>query len=231
MRHRLHSAFTLIELLIVVAIIAILAAIAVPNFLEAQTRSKVSRTLADMRSLATALEAYAVDYNNYPPSPNWHYGEEAMSALTTPVAFISSIPIDPFRDEAHLYGLQQVNPPQAGSQDRFYVDRMFIPRAFGYFSLRPSEQPPNTPPWCRQCFECDYARFTGVAEALEVTPNACLGLVNPLGRFVSSEIGWQLRSLGPSQSDIFSIPYDPTNGTISAGNIARFGPQNVTLGN
>jgi type II secretory pathway pseudopilin PulG len=48
-------------LLIVVAIIAILAAIAVPNFLEAQTRAKVSRTHADMRSLATALEAYAVD--------------------------------------------------------------------------------------------------------------------------------------------------------------------------
>ena len=59
-------AFTLIELLIVVAIIAILAAIAVPNFLEAQVRSKVSRAMADMRSLATALECYAVDYNRYP---------------------------------------------------------------------------------------------------------------------------------------------------------------------
>jgi prepilin-type N-terminal cleavage/methylation domain-containing protein len=46
-------AFTLIELLIVVAIIAILAAIAVPNFLEAQVRSKVSRAKADMRSIAT----------------------------------------------------------------------------------------------------------------------------------------------------------------------------------
>ena len=58
--------FTLIELLIVVAIIAILAAIAIPNFIEAQTRSKVSRVKADMRSLATAVEAYRVDNNRYP---------------------------------------------------------------------------------------------------------------------------------------------------------------------
>jgi len=63
-----RHAFTLIELLIVVAIIAILAAIAVPNFLEAQTRSKVSRAKADMRTLATGLESYAVDNNKYPPS-------------------------------------------------------------------------------------------------------------------------------------------------------------------
>ena len=57
--------FTLIELLIVVAIIAILALIAVPNFLEAQTRAKVSRVRADMRSLATGQEAYMVDWNSY----------------------------------------------------------------------------------------------------------------------------------------------------------------------
>ena len=60
--------FTLIELLIVVAIIAILAAIAVPNFLEAQTRAKVARVKADMRTLATALESYYVDHNNYVPA-------------------------------------------------------------------------------------------------------------------------------------------------------------------
>ena len=55
------QAFTLIELLIVVAIIAILAAIAVPNFIEAQIRAKVSRVNADMRAISTALEAYCTD--------------------------------------------------------------------------------------------------------------------------------------------------------------------------
>src|SRR6266545_3682317 len=52
--------FTLIELLIVVAIIAVLAAIAVPNFLEAQTRAKVSRCKADLKTIATAFEAYVL---------------------------------------------------------------------------------------------------------------------------------------------------------------------------
>lgn len=60
--------FTLIELLIVVAIIAILAAIAIPNFLAAQTRAKVARAKADMRSISTAIESYCVDAAQYPPN-------------------------------------------------------------------------------------------------------------------------------------------------------------------
>jgi type II secretion system protein G len=58
--------FTLIELLIVVAIIGIIAAIAIPNLLNAIQRGKQKRTMADMRSIATAIEAFSVDNNRYP---------------------------------------------------------------------------------------------------------------------------------------------------------------------
>jgi general secretion pathway protein G len=65
---RNSKGFTLIELLIVVAIIGIIVAIAIPNLLNAIQRAKQRRTMGDMRTTATAVEAYSVDMNRYPPA-------------------------------------------------------------------------------------------------------------------------------------------------------------------
>ena len=66
MLKRNQKGFTLIELLIVVAIIGIIAAIAIPNLLNAIDRGKQKRTMADIRSVGTAVESYSIDNNNYP---------------------------------------------------------------------------------------------------------------------------------------------------------------------
>jgi type II secretion system protein G len=66
MMRRSDKGFTLIELLIVVAIIGIIAAIAIPNLLNAIDRGKQKRTMADLRSIGTAIESYSIDNNFYP---------------------------------------------------------------------------------------------------------------------------------------------------------------------
>ena len=56
-----HQAFTLVEIMIVVAIIALLAAIAVPGFLRARKRSQASRILNDLRMIDSAVDQYAIE--------------------------------------------------------------------------------------------------------------------------------------------------------------------------
>lgn len=97
---RLRSiSFTLIELLIVVAIIAILAAIAVPQMLEARTRAQVARVKAEMRDLDAALSAYFIDNNRYPPPASNGSGAR-LFRLSTPIAYIHAPKRpEPFRDD------------------------------------------------------------------------------------------------------------------------------------
>ncbi len=102
---RKNKGFTLIELLIVVAIIGIIAGIAIPNFLGARSKARVTRALADMRALADALESYSVDNISYPAG---------LDALTPD--YITNLPNDLFGTGEVPGYRYYVNPAVAGEE-------------------------------------------------------------------------------------------------------------------
>ena len=89
-----QKGFTLIELLIVVAIIGIIAAIAIPNLLNAIDRGKQKRTMADIRSVGTSIEEYAIDNSYYPNvASEANISGSAMETSVEPV-YIRNVPVN-----------------------------------------------------------------------------------------------------------------------------------------
>jgi len=204
--------FTLIELLIVVAIIAILAAIAVPNFLEAQTRAKISRNKADMRTEATALETYRIDQNKYPPSwefnptgagrvwgtfteiPGGPFHSRIPSLLTTPVSYLNSVPEDPFRKVKSAGNLKEVSLRHI------------------YFNL----------PY----HMVDYPTASNFVTAKKLGGEWLFYSIGPDGDEVNRPGG----TGAPLVSQRVYRDYDATNGTTSLGNIFRTQKNGELLG-
>ena len=194
-------AFTLIELLVVVAIISILASIAVPNFLEAQTRAKVARTASDMRALATGLETYRLDNNRmfdrqtFPSSPTIRgfadvtKKAEDWEPLTTPIAYLTKIPVDIFWDQSLS---------RDGSAFVDYWDRRVVVDQIPFLS------------------------GAALAAALELKPAWAVVSIGPDGS-MGQPGGIGRYPVPPSfLFGTHTTSYDPTNGTISAGNVFRF---------
>lgn len=195
MNRHLNQAFTLIELLIVVAILSLLAAIALPNFLEAQTRAKLSRAKVDMRTAATAMEAYALDYMQYPITDRYVIEEQRWAQLTTPVAYITSTCVDPFGDNVDL---SNCNLPSNGNPQLHCYDML-------RFRDRAGDPPIEHLPILQQYMARGLARPGWYAASQG--PD---GTVGAPGFYDSKNTA--------------GLVYDASNGTISVGDIFRVGP-------
>ena len=81
-----QKGFTLIELMIVVAIIGILAAIAIPNFISFKKKGIISSAIANLETLRSALTQYAADRDDgcYPQSGSWGTGGSGIHTMLAP---------------------------------------------------------------------------------------------------------------------------------------------------
>lgn len=240
------AGFTLIELLIVVAIIAILAAIAVPNFLEAQVRAKVSRSQADMRSQAVALEAYFVDYNQYTRDSDSSLdtiGQGATASvaytdlangivqLTTPISYITSILKDPFAPTPQGVGAgggamgyriasgswsYGCPSTSAAGQAATYSDNQKSKEAFAAMGAKPCYALIGVGP-DQNRNRIGYKCFPFMGmDTNEIDSGAITGH--------SAADAASLGLLNPAKKFPMSyITYDPSNGTKSMGDIYKFG--------
>ncbi|CAN5385093.1 hypothetical protein BH09SUM1_BH09SUM1_03470 [soil metagenome] len=209
--------FTLIELLIVVAIIAILAAIAVPNFLEAQVRAKVSRAKADMRSEAVGLEMFQVDKNYYPFGTGSGNGYDQTTPgtfrLTSPVAYITSLFSDPFAPQGTGgFNIAPYSPLY------FYVSAK-LNKTYSDAPNASAALINETNGYVQTDYQVSLLRYTG---PVPVTPAVATSFATTNGQKETAQ--WEVRSYGPDRRNNNATPYDATNGTVSAGDITRFGP-------
>lgn len=212
------TAFSIIELAVILAIIALLTIIALPNFVDSQTRTSVSRAKAEMRSLATALESYRIGQPN--PSiqyyPDCHTFGASMSymsdgpileRLSTPVAYISNSSLrDPFPVR---YRISVANAASISSAT--LIAAVTGDANFDY-----------------NCYY--YQSWNGSTRTA----------LNSIPPYPTTATAWLLHSSGPDKAyynlggilatdDISQLPYtmqmiyDPTNGLSSPGSIWRTG--------
>jgi prepilin-type N-terminal cleavage/methylation domain-containing protein len=210
---KIQRGLTLIELLLVLAVVAILAALAMVNIQRAQINAKAAAARANMKTIGAAFEAYAVDWNNFPP----HLGGRRMPnngrvltarpywRLTTPVAYLGSN-IDQFLDP-------------------FVKSHGIVPPTYEYLhSVSPHL-------WDQVRF---LHGFTGGRRVAEINTNANYDCYFLWSRGPGYDGTWRYDRGVWEWGNIFTwsyetpdgstiVAYDPSNGLTSRGMIYRMG--------
>jgi len=130
--------FTLVELMVVVAIIALLAAIIIPNYVHSRAQASVAESEANMKQIATALELYYADNQAYPPTsgpvtPTTFATQNGGGAANNP--YLSSTPTNALGHGLYAYAfiggtgnvnesytIEDVGPYQASTMTAIPMD-------------------------------------------------------------------------------------------------------------
>ena len=107
---RIYDAgFTLIELIVVIAIIGILATFVVPNVMGRTDQAKVAKVKSDFKALDTQCKMFRADHGRYPDSI-----DELLSPPTDPngitIDYLSSEPLDPWTNEIYFFEMIDGRP-------------------------------------------------------------------------------------------------------------------------
>jgi len=196
--------FTVIELLIVIAIISIIAAIAVPNLMSANIRAKVSGVKADMGSIAIALEDYKIDdpYRNYPVEPPSPYGHDEIAVSG-----------QAFDDPSDAVGLGKLVYPLDASEPT-YLKRI----AGDPFNDSGEEEWNGT----SGAHNNHYCYFTADADQESSSTEAKYWALVSYGP--DKDLDITNYSQAKAAVDSGTNLYDPDNGITSSGDIVIIGP-------
>jgi prepilin-type N-terminal cleavage/methylation domain-containing protein len=215
----LKRGFSLVELVIVVALLTLLATLAIPNFIEAQNKARRARVLNDLAELGKAIESYYLDHRAYPAPDNSLTGAganqnlpdasrffralptfrsrmpgEELAMLTTPIAYIPAYPND-------IFATSKAATFSYSTPDEFTLGEGIVERGWIAWSVGPG----------RGDNIDNGGGYSGP-----------IGLVNVgvAGQTRIASNFYNPRTFHPSPA-LIHASYDPTNGSISPGVIWR----------
>ena len=194
------------ELLIVGGLLAVLGVAGAARYRQADAESDYARILGNFKAVAAALDAYKVDTGQVPETDTGGFSARSILRLTTPVAYLTSLPVSPY-DET-----PGTETPHVVSRTNslFYVRKYY-----------------SNPAIIDSNFSSDVVAY--YFQGALVTPQV-------RNEFIAAN-DWEMISVGPDGiEDRMSSPpgygvnarvYDPTNGTISRGNVVWFSAYRV----
>lgn len=125
-----QAGFTLVEMMIVVAIIAMLVLVLVPNFVRARAQAQTAACMMNLKEVATALELYQADHDRYPTASDQVLDGSDPNLLP----YIKQVPVDPVAGTGAYYQYTTQDPASGDASYTIVCPGVHDPGTFAKFA-------------------------------------------------------------------------------------------------